>query len=178
MNLMRRRKLLIIALGILLCVCIGVILNHTAYWNSKEEASRLSNYNDTAFVFEKEFDETGLFEVRIDNASLHMIFYEKQGDKYRFVASSGTPIFNFDENDIYTVIDETPFLFTLLNPKRDTCICDGAYGYFERITVAGVAPDEIYHVMTPDSRDVTVWYYSKITEEIKNAYENKNVSFE
>ena len=175
---MSKRKSLIIVLGILLCVCIGVILNHTAYRNSKEEASRLSNYNDTAFVFEKEFDETGLFEVRIDSASLHMIFYEKQGDKYRFVARSGNPIFDFDETDIYTVIDETPFLFTLLNPKRDTCICDGAYGYFERISVAGFAPDEIYHVMTPDSRDVTVWYYSKITEEIKNAYENKNVSFD
>ena len=175
---MSKRKSLIIVLGILLCVCIGAILNHTAYRNSKEEASRLSNYNDTAFVFEKEFDETGLFEVRIDNASLHMIFYEKQGDKYRFVASSGVPIFNFDENDIYTVIDETPFLFTLLNPKREECICDGAFGYFERITVAGSVPDEVFYVKTPDGRDVTVWYYSKITEEIKNAYENKEVSFE
>ena len=178
MNYMHRRILLIIVLVILVCAFIGVILNHTIYHSSREKASRLNNYNDTAFVFENEFDKTGLFEVRIDNVSLHMIFYEKQGDKYRFVARSDTPIFGFDETDIYTVIDETPFLFTLLNPKRDACICDGAYGYFERISVAGVAPDEIYHVMTPDGRDVTVWYYSKITEKINNAYENKDVSFE
>ena len=178
MKYTHRKKLFIVLLGILLCVCIGIILNHTTYHISREKASRLNNYNDTVFVFEKAFDGTGVFEVRIDNISLHMIFYEEQGESYRFLASSGTPIFEFGDTDIYTVIEETPFLFSLLNPKHEECICDGAYGYFERITVAGVAPDEIYHVMTPDGRDVTVWYYSKITKKINNAYENKDVSFE
>lgn len=173
-----KKKWIIILLAIILCVCIGIILNHTAYHASRKEASKLKNYDDTNFVFEKEFDERGIFEVRIDNISLHMLFYEKKGDTYRFVASSGTPIFNLDETDVYTVIKETPFLFAIQNPKHEECICDAAFGNFEKITVAGVVPDETIHVATPDGRDVTVWYYSKITDEIKNAYENKEVSFE
>lgn len=174
---MDKKKLIVILLSMLVCVCAGIVLNHTNYHNSKEEASKLSNYKDTVLVFEKIFDKTGILEARIDNASLHMLFYEKRGESYRYILSVGNPIFDFGDLDIYTVVERN-MLLDFLNPKVEDCICDGAYGHVNKIVVAGVEPDDIYYVNTPDGREVTVWYYSNITEDVKNAYENRDVTFE
>ena len=175
---MGKKKLIIILLIILLSAwCISIVLSLIDYHNSKEKASHLEDYKDTVLVFEKGFDKTGIVEARVANNCIHILFYEKRGELYRKFMNVRSPIFQFDDIDIYRIINELPLL-NFTNPKVEDCICDGAYGHVNKIVVAGVEPDDIYYVNTPDGREVTVWYYSNITEDVKNAYENRDVTFE